>query len=469
MSRNLVYCDFKPDNFMLEGDDVKLIDMGAVRRIGDPDGAVFGTVGYMAPEADQDPSAVSDLYTIGRTLAELVMNFKMANHNDELPWPENEPVLLDNESLKLFLDRACAKDPALRFQDADEMFEQLYGVLREIVCLDTDEPKPAVSERFLGDGLVEPNEQAIWRPIATSLPRLRPDPEDSAAGAIMASAGLKPDKLAPHLAALRQQFPRSKELNYSEIDLLISEGDFAAARSRTEALREADPYDWKAWFLQGRIAFLEGDYKLAAERFARLRAELPGEPAAQMALALALESFGEPATAEPIYDRVSKADPSYASAAFGLARCRLAGVAIAAEDRKNAVQALNRIPATSALYVAAQMAAVRILISDLPDKISPPPTADELKQASEVYAALGVDNQAAHLLAADILLKAAQEFGKPRSQANGLALLGCAANPRDLKLGAEKLLRRAARLATDPAALTALVDRANQARPCTLF
>jgi serine/threonine-protein kinase PknG len=468
-SQNLVYCDFKPNNLMLEADDVKLIDMGAVRRIGDPDGAVFGTVGYMAPEADQDPSAVSDLYTIGRTLAELVMNFKMASHDDELPWPENDPVLLDNESLKLFLDRACAKDPALRFQDADEMFEQLYGVLREVVCLDTDEPKPAVSERFLGDGLVEPSEQAIWRPIAASLPRLRPNPEDSAAGAIMASAGLKPNKLAPYLAALRQQFPRSKELNYAEIDLLISEGDYPVARSRMETLHQANPYDWKIWFLQGRLAFLEGDYKLAAEQFARLRAELPGEPAAQMALALALESFGEPATAEPIYDRVSKADPSYASAAFGLARCRLAAQTITADDHKNAVQALNRIPATSALYAAAQMAAVRILISDLPNKISPPPTSDDLKQASEIYAALGVDNQAAHLLAADILLKAAQEFGEPQSQTKGLTLLGCAANPRDLKLGAEKSLRRAARFTTDPASLTALIDRANQVRPRTLF
>ena len=172
--QNLVYCDFKPNNFMLEGDDVKLIDMGAVRRIGDPSGAVFGTVGYMAPEADQDPTAASDLYTIGRSLAELVMNFKMARGDDELPWPDNDPVLLDNESLKLLLDRACAKDPALRFQDADEMFEQLYGVLREVVSLDTDEPKPATSARFLGDGLVEPNEEAIWRPIVESLPRLRP-------------------------------------------------------------------------------------------------------------------------------------------------------------------------------------------------------------------------------------------------------------------------------------------------------
>ena len=226
---------------MLEGDDVKLIDMGAVRRIGDPDGAVFGTLGYMAPEADQDPTAISDLYTVGRTLAELVMNFRMASRDDELPWPDNDPVLLDNESLRLFLDRACAHDPALRFQNADEMFEQLYGVLREVVCLDTDEPKPAISERFLGDGLVEPNEEAIWRPIAASLPRLRPDPDDSAAGAIMAAAALKPDRLALQLAALRQQYPRSRELTYAEIDLLVSQGDYARARSQTDALAASRP------------------------------------------------------------------------------------------------------------------------------------------------------------------------------------------------------------------------------------
>ena len=70
-----MYCDFKPDNVMLEGDDVKLIDMGAVRRIGDPSGDIYGTVGYKAPEADNDPVAVSDLYTIGRTLAVLLMDF----------------------------------------------------------------------------------------------------------------------------------------------------------------------------------------------------------------------------------------------------------------------------------------------------------------------------------------------------------------------------------------------------------
>ncbi len=50
-SLGLVYCDFKPDNIMVEGGDVKLIDLGGVRRIDDPDGDIYGTVGYSAPEA----------------------------------------------------------------------------------------------------------------------------------------------------------------------------------------------------------------------------------------------------------------------------------------------------------------------------------------------------------------------------------------------------------------------------------
>ena len=46
----LVYCDFKPDNLVQVGDAVKLIDLGGVRRIDDDDSAIYGTVGYQAPE-----------------------------------------------------------------------------------------------------------------------------------------------------------------------------------------------------------------------------------------------------------------------------------------------------------------------------------------------------------------------------------------------------------------------------------
>jgi serine/threonine-protein kinase PknG len=86
----LVYCDFKPDNVMLENDDVKLIDMGAVRRVGDPDGDIYGTVGYMPPEFETDPTELSDLYTVARTLLALIQDFDITGrYRQELP-PPNE-------------------------------------------------------------------------------------------------------------------------------------------------------------------------------------------------------------------------------------------------------------------------------------------------------------------------------------------------------------------------------------------
>ena len=73
----LLFCDFKPDNVIQQGDAVKLIDLGGVRRIDDLDSAIFGTVGYQAPEVPEvGPSVASDIYTIGRTLATLVLDFR---------------------------------------------------------------------------------------------------------------------------------------------------------------------------------------------------------------------------------------------------------------------------------------------------------------------------------------------------------------------------------------------------------
>src|SRR5262249_31102967 len=69
--RGLVYCDFKPDNVIQTEEQLKLIDMGAVRAV-DGDGPIYGTVGYQASEIETDgPSVSSDLYTVGRALAVL--------------------------------------------------------------------------------------------------------------------------------------------------------------------------------------------------------------------------------------------------------------------------------------------------------------------------------------------------------------------------------------------------------------
>jgi serine/threonine-protein kinase PknG len=446
---------------MIEGDDVKLIDMGAVRKIGDPDGAIFATSGYMAPEAEQDPDAVSDLYTVGRTLANLVMEMRMTgSYEYAIPSANEQPVLGKHESLRLFLERCCARDPALRFQAAEEAADQLFGVLREVVALESGEAKPGVSRCFLGDGLLEPDPAAIARPSSASLPRMRPDADDPAAGALMAAATLAGDAKLAQVRNIRAQFPRSGEAPVAEIETLIILGETGQAKTQAQALLAKDPYDWKAWFLEGHAAFREGDYRTAGERFARIRAELPGESAAQLALALALEAIGETAAAEPLYDRVSRADPAYVSAAFGLARCRLT-----AGNRAGAAEALERAPSGHALYPSARLEAARILSVRTPSAGAP--TVEHLARASAAVVALSLDSKDARLLEADILLEAARQIETGAAQPADERLFDRPMQSRDLRLGAEAALRSAARAVEDRGARYALVDRANSVRPRT--
>ena len=70
----LVYCDFKPQNVMLEvlkdgTQIVKLIDLGTVIKYVPKPDDVYGTHGFYAPEAVKTPSPETDLYAICRTLA----------------------------------------------------------------------------------------------------------------------------------------------------------------------------------------------------------------------------------------------------------------------------------------------------------------------------------------------------------------------------------------------------------------
>ncbi|NEC64086.1 serine/threonine protein kinase, partial [Streptomyces sp. SID9727] len=150
-SRNLLYCDFKVDNAIQTEDQLKLIDMGAVRRMDDEESAIYGTVGYQAPEvAEVGPSVASDLYTVARTLAVLTFDFQGYTNVfvDSLPDPDNIEVFRSYESFYRLLVRATDPDPARRFASAAEMAEQLTGVLREVVSLQTGRPRPALSTLF---------------------------------------------------------------------------------------------------------------------------------------------------------------------------------------------------------------------------------------------------------------------------------------------------------------------------------
>ena len=142
-SFGLIYNDLKPENIMLSEDHVVLIDMGAVSGIGDC-GYIYGTKGFQAPEIVRTgPTIATDIYTIGRTLANLTVDMPGDRYLETLPGREEEPLFERYESYHRLLLRATDPRPAQRFSSADEMATQCKGVLREILAEQTGEPRPA--------------------------------------------------------------------------------------------------------------------------------------------------------------------------------------------------------------------------------------------------------------------------------------------------------------------------------------
>jgi len=165
--KGVIYCDFKMDNAMVQGERLRLIDLGGARKADDTSGAFYLTRGYAAPEAcTEDPtvSISSDLYTVGRTLAILALNFDWSGAMEySFPSPDEEPRFAKYECFYRFLLRACHQDPDQRFQSADEMGDQLLGVLNEIVAVDAEEQSPVTSSHFAADVLKETGRPPISR------------------------------------------------------------------------------------------------------------------------------------------------------------------------------------------------------------------------------------------------------------------------------------------------------------------
>ena len=76
----------------------QVIDLGGVRRLDDLDSAIYGTTGYQAPEVPHvGPSVASDIYTIGRTLTVLAMEFRgyQSTYVGSLPPVDETPCSRD--------------------------------------------------------------------------------------------------------------------------------------------------------------------------------------------------------------------------------------------------------------------------------------------------------------------------------------------------------------------------------------
>ena len=459
---NLVYCDFKPDNFMIEEDDVKLIDMGGVRRVDDLGGDVYGTKGYTAPEAAEEPSFVSDLYTVARTLAVLIMDFKFQGAFEySLPTPEEQPLFAQYDSLYRFLIKATRENPDDRFQSADEMADQLLGVLREITALEQNKPHPAESAYFYGDTLdmrgAEKNEVLGW----DTLPLMKPDATDTAAGALLAAGSIPDSK--QHLALLERahkQFPDSLETPLRLALLMLSEGKYADVEKYLIHVAEKDPFDWRVLWVRGLSLLAQQKYPEAVTAFDVVWNELPGELVPKLALALANERAGNIQAAIRLYDIVSRTNPEFTSATFGLARCFSR-----VKDRAGAVAAYQRVNNSSSRYVEAQMSMTRALVHTEPTA----PGEQQLIQASQTLQKLALDTFDLHYLSAQLLLAAVRQVESKAIPANNTAqILGQEMRANSLRYGVERELRACAHLAKTQSEKIALIDEANRERPQTL-
>ena len=220
--RNLLFCDFKPDNVIHAEEQLKLIDLGAVRHVDDDVSAVYGTPGYQAPEvARVGPSVAADIYTVGRALAVLSFDFRgfTREYADRLPDRADVPLLAREESYYRLLRRATHADPDRRFQSAVEMTDQLIGVLREVLSAADGVPRPAVSRQFtperraFGTEAGEVGLAAVARSIdpaavAGALPLPQVDILDPGAGFLATLAATEPAELIDQLTTAPVQSGR---------------------------------------------------------------------------------------------------------------------------------------------------------------------------------------------------------------------------------------------------------------------
>ncbi|MGW7405769.1 tetratricopeptide repeat protein [Streptomyces sp. NPDC054833] len=515
-SRNLLYCDFKVDNAIQTEDQLKLIDMGAVRRMDDDESAIYGTVGYQAPEvAEVGPSVASDLYTVGRTLAVLTFDFQGYTNvfADSLPDPDNIEVFRQYESFYRLLVRATDPDPARRFASAQEMSEQLTGVLREVVSLQTGRARPALSTllgpelkvtdtelfpkpagdvsrlgarevpsgkrrasgqqgAFAAPAPASPNgATGLVKPVATpaaalALPVPLVDPSDPNAGFL---AGLMASASGELLGALAAAPQQTVETRLRQIRARLENDDSEAALMSLAKLEDEQPDDWRVVWYRGVTSLVTGDFEAAALAFDAVYDAFPGEPAPKLALGLCAEVLGQLDNAAEYYRLVWSTDPSYVSAAFGLARVQLA-----AGDRRSAVRTLESVPESSIHYTAARVAAVRARLRQRTATAGDAAFLEDLTAAArqvEALDAYGLDPARREQLSAEVLgsaldwiLSGGQGAQPP---AGGRVLLGSGLDERGLRFGLERSYRTLARLAPGGEERIDLVERANRYRPRT--
>lgn len=444
--RDRIFCDLTPSNIMVTGETVKLIDLGAVIDLKETGATNFGTDGYVAPEVFRGgrPSVTSDLYSVGRTLLRLVCDVPgFADYGPDgmatrLPDPAEHTALRCHDGLYRFLVKVTRPEPARRFANAEDFVDQAVGLLREAVGLRQRHPAVATpgSDRFTQPSPVpESVDDPSWRDLPL------------------------PTAFVDHTVLDRLRGDSTAHAGATELlTTAYLDGDDARCERAVTVLTDGGYTRVSTWF-EGLRALRHGQPDLAASKFNDVYAELPGELAPKLAVAMAVEQT-RPALARHLYQTCLWTDAAFlAVATFGLVR-----IARRAGDLDEVLALLRAVPRTSPAYPTARHTLIDLALGRARDpeavrgalaqmEAVPPLQAAQLHgQGYErclAFLAAGVHPQAS------LVIGQHDELGPVTFQETSL------------RRGFEQALLDQAEHTVDPRESRDLIDRANRVRPWT--
>lgn len=188
----VLHRDVKPPNIMISAyGEPALGDFGIARIEGGHQtttGMVTASISHAAPEVLEGhaPTAAADVYSLGSTMFELLTGrAPYYNPADESVWPLMKRILSEpmpsGESVgmssalgRVFL-RATARQPADRYEDADQLADDLAALLDDPVALAYTPPEPAELEPVDADATAVVSGPVIGVAAGSPLPASKPD------------------------------------------------------------------------------------------------------------------------------------------------------------------------------------------------------------------------------------------------------------------------------------------------------